>query len=74
MVNLSPTDHSIHRLPIWAFYSLFNALAIYFNTNLIISLYKLKQLKTSTDVLIGGGLSGGIIISALGCGPFVLCH
>jgi len=59
---------SFHRDGAWAFYILMNFLALYFNSSLIVSVYRLKDKKSSTDILIGG-LASGIIIGALGCGP-----
>jgi hypothetical protein len=48
-----------------------NTLASYFNATLMVTLFRMAN-KTSTDILIAGGLCGGIIISSLGCGPFCL--
>jgi len=59
---------SFERSAAWSFYILMNLMAIYFNLSLIISIFRLKDRKTSTDVLIGG-LCGGIIVGAMGCGP-----
>jgi len=58
----------MNRDGIWGVYVIMNALAIFVNFSLLISIWRLKEKKTSTEVLIGG-LSSGILIGALGCGP-----
>eukprot|EP00456_Euglypha_rotunda_P037960 TRINITY_DN2914_c0_g1_i5.p1 TRINITY_DN2914_c0_g1~~TRINITY_DN2914_c0_g1_i5.p1 ORF type:complete len:328 (-),score=13.65 TRINITY_DN2914_c0_g1_i5:296-1165(-) len=45
-----------------------NIFALFFNLSLVISIWRLKEKRTSTEILIGG-LSSGIIVGALGCGP-----
>jgi len=61
----------VQRTPIWTFYTFMNTLAFYFNFTLMFTLFRMES-KTTTDLLIGGGLCGGIIVSSLGCGPFCL--
>jgi hypothetical protein len=56
------------RNGIWGVYVIMNVLAIVFNLSLVISIWRLRDKKTSTEVLIGG-LSSGIVLAAMGCGP-----
>jgi len=63
----------INRDGAWGFFIIMNFLAIVFNSSLVYSIWRLKNKKTSTEVLIGG-LASGIIIGAFGCGPQCLIN
>jgi len=58
---------------VWAFYVTVLALALFFNSSLLVSIWKLKEKRTSTEVLIGG-LASGILIGSLGCFPQCLLN
>jgi len=61
----------VERSGIWTFYVFMNTAAFYFNFTLMVTLFRMDR-RTSTDLLIAGGLCGGILVSSAGCGPFCL--
>jgi len=57
---------TFHPVGAWSIYLFLNTLAYYFNINLVISIFRLQNKKTTIDILLAG-LASGFLISVTGC-------